>query len=134
MTGAPYIRFDLLFEDEVQDIGLMMGLDDTGLSDGMCEELLEHFEQHLKIPPTVRTDKRCAEHYPACYFTNEGYQRHKEHIDKIIQEIVEMDNEWSVRTIIRETIPEEHLYYEDEDQAVIRTDSEFGIQSSIQTA
>lgn len=121
MTGAPYIRFDLMFEDEEQGIGFLHGLHETGLSEEMGEELSAHFNDNLKIPYYHSSWIRNDEQYPGCYFTRKGYILHEQHINRVIEAIRELDNGWDVRTIEQYDIPEDGLYYEDEEQVVMVT-------------
>lgn len=120
MTGAPYVRFDLLFDGDVQDLGFIQGLCETRLSAKEIAKLVSPFNEHLSIPTICLEGKQQEFHYPACYFTQKGYVHFKKHIERIIKMLDKVDCEYSVRMTTLESVPEDHLYFEDEYQAVIR--------------
>lgn len=118
--NAPYVRFELAFDGEEQQVGFLTGLEDTGMDAEEVEELLEPFNQNMKVPP-YRDWQSDSEHFPGAYFTKVGYLKYKDAINRIIEAVTYRKNGWAVIEIQSHSFPESYLYYEDEEQAVIRT-------------
>lgn len=118
--NAPYIRFEMAFQGDEQQVGFLTGLDDTGMNEEFVEELMEPFNRSLSVPP-YRDWESNAEHFPGAYFTRAGYLRYKEDIDRIIRAVKYRDNGWEVVAIQSYEFPDDHLYYEDEHQAIVKT-------------
>lgn len=118
--NALYIRFEMAFEGEEQQVGFMTGLDDTGMDEDEVEELLSAFNFHLACPP-YRDWESTKEHYPGAYFTRAGYLHFQEAIQRVIDAVAYRNNGWEVIPIHSYGFPEEDLYYRDEHQVIVKT-------------
>lgn len=118
--NAPYIRFEMAFEGEEQQVGFLTGLDDTGMDEDEVEELMEPFNRSMGVPP-YRNWKGETTHFPGAYFTKAGYLLFKDAIDKIVEAVKYRDNGWEVIEIQSYGFPEEDLYYEDEHQVIVKS-------------
>lgn len=116
-----YTRYELYFEGEPQNIGMMMGLDDMEMNEDESEELLERFNKELPLIPQIRTFDNSITHFPACYFTQKGLETFKQEIDALVEAIHDKNNGWSVNVVELETVLDSDIYYQDEYQAVIKT-------------
>lgn len=116
-----YTRYELYFEGEPQNIGMMMGLDDIEINEDESEELLERFNKKLPLIPQIRTFDDSITHFPACYFTEKGMETFKQEIDALVEAIHYKDNGWSVNVVTLSNVLEDDIYYKDDYQAVIKT-------------
>ena len=120
MAEAPYIRFEMAFEQEEMQVGFMTGLDDIGMDEEEVEELLAPFNLALALPPYHKWERN-GDHYPGAYFTRAGYLRFKEAIDRIMSAVKYRNNGWEVFEVPSHGFPKDDLYYEDEFQVVVKT-------------
>lgn len=116
-----YTRFELYYEGEPQDIGLMMGLNSVGMPEDEVEELMERFDKELPMIPRMRLFENNNAHFPGCYFTEKGLSNFQAEIDMLLNAIHERDNGWSVNRVVLSNVLENDIYYQDEYQAVIKT-------------
>lgn len=78
-------RFELAFDGEPQEVGLMQGLDDIGL----CEEVLRDIEDAFSDLPCPHLTQPCS-----FWFTEIGVLRFKSVLDSVIGDIAE--NSWQL--------------------------------------
>lgn len=115
-----FVRFELVLEGEPQNVGIMAGLEATGICPDKAEELMAHFNLNLHTPEYDCNWDWTSFEYPGCYFTEAGYQRHKPHIDRLIEAIRSLENGWDVECKIRYPLKAD-VYYGDSDQIILRT-------------
>lgn len=116
-----YTRYELSYDGEPQNVGMMMGLDDMDMDEDEMEMILERFNEELPLVPTIRTFDKSSTHYPACYFTSKGLEKFKQEIDALVEAIHYKDNGWRVNEVTLSNVLDDDIYYTDEYQAVIKT-------------
>jgi hypothetical protein len=116
-----YTRYELYYDGEPQDVGLMMGLDDVGMDEDEVEMLMERFNTELPLIPQIRTFQESTTHFSGCFFTEKGLERFQKEIEELVQAIHFKENGWSVHAVELTTVLDEDIYYQDDYQAVIKT-------------
>jgi hypothetical protein len=115
-----FIRYELSFFGERQNIGFIQGLKEQGIPDNTIDELIKVFDAELSIPPFHNFTFDRTQEYPASFFTVKGEEKFKDVIRKIITFIESLQNGWEVEKIEMDlNLEDERILYIDEYQAII---------------
>lgn len=107
-------RFELFVEGEAQDIGFLVGLDDTTMSKDLKDSLVYNLDKKMTIPDISLYKK---DDNVVSFFKKEGLEVFKEDIDKLIEEI-DYDGVFSVGRV-EILVDSENLIYEDDYQVLL---------------
>lgn len=99
-------RFMLAFDGEMQDVGVLQGLEDTGIDFTLSEELYEPFEE-LPSPLLETPDDSPVE----CWFTEKGLLKFADALNDIIYELSCLN--WQVTAQVIEESRYHALYADD---------------------
>ncbi|MDF2880260.1 MAG: hypothetical protein K0R54_817 [Clostridiaceae bacterium] len=118
-----FVRYELYCENEKQDVGLLMGVNELDLDDEQKEILLNDFNENL-IVPEFYMHSRPRKNVLA-FFTNEGLSFFEESINKIIEKF---DNH-GLFQIAKITISEHNqkIIYQDNFQVLIENAKDINI-------
>ncbi len=108
-------RYELFCDEEPQDVGFIVGLDDLGLSAEQEEHLLALFDKNLEIPNIPQRNT-------LCFFTEYGNHRFKNAIDALVDAYY--GSIFDVKCCILD-FPDacfDDILYQDEDQVCISCD------------
>lgn len=114
-------RYELSYFDEPQGVGFIQGLKDMKLNNKKIDRLIQILDNELDIPNYCGFEKKKGK-YIASFFTETGFEKFQEIINKIITEIDRKDNGFGVikkTIVINET---EHVIYQDEYQILLYLD------------
>ena len=98
-----FYRYELLFDGENQDVGFLVGLPDTGLSEAEVCDLTAHFDNELPIPDLFLNHPV----HTKSYFTEAGNMIFLPSIHRIMQALPEP---WSVCRIVVPEVKSKILY------------------------
>lgn len=97
-----FYRFELAFDDELQNVGLLHGLDGTGLRDEITQALYAPFDKDL---PIYKLDKHIT-----WWFTEAGLHKFAHAVDCIINAIA--DHGWQVYGSVMENDRKQALIHD----------------------
>lgn len=113
-----YIRYELSVDGELQDVGLLVGLNDCDLQQEEIDALLENFNKHLDIVDFKKLN--ILDKSAKFYFTEDGDKKFKEDIEKIKIKIESLGL-FEVEKIEVFLFPtDEKIFYEDKYQCLIK--------------
>lgn len=106
-------RFELFVEDEAQNIGFLVGLDDTGISEDLKDDLLYNLDKNMIIPDDnlYKKNKNILS-----FFKDKGLEIFRSDIDKIVHEI-DSEGLFSVGKV-ELSLSEDSVLYQDEYQVL----------------
>lgn len=110
-TWKTFFRFELAFDGEPQDVGLLQGLEDVGLPTDVCGNLYEGFAS-LKSPDLETDDGPVS-----FWFSGDGLEKYGESIDLIQKTIIEKGWSLIVSTMKMDASDMANAVYQDEYQA-----------------
>ena len=106
-------RFELFVEDEAQNIGFLVGLDDTGISEDLKDDLLYNLDKNMIIPDDNLYKKN---KNVLSFFKDKGLEIFRSDIDKIVHEI-DSEGLFSVGKV-ELSLSEDSVLYQDEYQVL----------------
>lgn len=106
-------RFELFVEDEAQNIGFLVGLDDTGISEDLKDDLLYNLDKNMIIPDDNLYKKS---KNVLSFFKDKGLEIFRSDIDKIVHEI-DSEGLFSVGKV-ELSLSEDSVLYQDEYQVL----------------
>lgn len=106
-------RFELFIEDEAQNIGFLVGLDDTGISEDLKDDLLYNLDKNMIIPDEniYKENKNTLS-----FFKDKGLEVFRSDIDKIVYEI-DYEGLFSIGKV-ELSLSEDSVLYQDEYQVL----------------
>lgn len=112
------IRYELCYCDEKQDVGFLIGLEDTGLPEEDVEALIEGFNDWLAVPPYQDFEENQLKN--KAYFTEYGLSLFQQQVQLIKKALSEKSPDWEVvEEVILIEENDSRILYQDAEQVVL---------------
>lgn len=110
-----FYRYELMVDEEYQDVGIFQGLDELDLDIDVQNFLMENFNKNLPYPSCLR-EKRGLK--TRSYFTEKGNTFFLKDIERIVKAFNCSGLFW-VRKVQVEILPKQNIVYQDKYQILI---------------
>lgn len=111
-------RYELVYEEQLQNIGFLVGLKDIGFPKEKIDKLIKPFQDYLIIPHGDIYELKGVKFY----FTEKGKEKFEKYINRIKEELENVY--WGIKEFILEIdlIDLEKIKYVDKYQIAIQND------------